>query len=136
MRFLAIDYGTKRTGLAICDGQETIASPFDVLRGGKDLIERIERIVAAQNIEALVLGLPVNMDGSNGPQAKLTLAFAERLKRRLKIPIHLQDERLSSFAAEQKLEALGLRKAKRRERLDALAAAEILQGFLEARRGN
>jgi putative holliday junction resolvase len=135
MRYLAIDYGAKRTGLAICDAEETMAFPFDVLHGQKNLVERIERIVAAEHIDAIVLGLPLNMDGSSGPQSRQVVAFAERLKQHIRIPVHFQDERLSSFEAEQKLQATGLSKAKQRERLDALAAAEILRAFLEERKG-
>jgi putative Holliday junction resolvase len=136
MRYLAIDYGMKRTGLAVCDSAETMAFPFDVLQGQKNLVERIEQTVAAENIDAIVLGLPLNMDGSQGPQAQRVLAFADRLRQRVQVPIHLQDERLSSFGAEEKLQATGLSKAKQRQRLDALAAAEILEAFLERRKGD
>jgi putative Holliday junction resolvase len=131
MRYLAIDYGARRTGLAICDAQETIASPLCVLTGQKDLIEQIGRIVAVERVDAVVLGLPLNMDGSQGPQARQVLTFAKRLGRRIPVPVHLQDERLSSFEAQEKLQTTGLSKAKQRERLDALAAAEILRAFLE-----
>ena len=134
MRYLAIDYGIKRTGLAVCDAGETIASPLKVLQGQRRLVEEIEQIVTSENIEGIVLGLPLNMDGSQGPQARQVLAFADRLKQRLAIPIHLQDERLSSFGAEEKLQTTGLSRSKRREWLDALAAAEILQAFLDQRR--
>ena len=134
MRYLAIDYGLKRTGLAVCDARETIASPLKVIVGQRNLVEQIEQIVASENIEGVVLGLPLNMDGSQGPQARKVLAFANRLKERLGIPIYLQDERLSSFGAEEKLQTTRLSRAKRRERLDALAAAEILQAFLDERR--
>ena len=79
MRYLAIDYGTKRTGLAVCDAAETIASPLAVLQGQKDLVEEIGRIVASEDIEAIVLGLPLNMDDSEGPQAKMVRAFAKEL---------------------------------------------------------
>jgi putative Holliday junction resolvase len=131
MRYLAIDYGAKRTGLAICDAQETIASPFDVLNGQKNLIERIGQIVAAEHVDAVVVGLPLNMDGSQGPQAQQVLAFAKRLGRHVPVPIHMQDERLSSFEAQEKVQTTGLSKAKQRQRLDALAAAEILRAFLD-----
>lgn len=135
MRYLAIDYGTKRTGLAVCDASETIASPLAVVQGHKDLIERIKRIVASEGIGAVVVGLPLNMDDSEGPQAKLVLAFAKELGKHIHIPIHLQDERLSSFEAEQKLQEIGLTRGKKRERLDALAAADILQTFLDQKAG-
>ncbi len=136
MRYLAIDYGMKRTGLAVCDTDETIASPYSVLQGQKDLAGRIGRIVASENIEAIVLGLPLNMDGSEGPQAKRVRDFARQLEPHIHVPIHFQDERLSSFGAEEKLGEIGLSKGKGRERLDAIAAAEILQAFLEQKAGN
>ncbi len=131
MRYLAIDYGTKRTGLAVCDPAETIASPYAVLHGHKDLIQQIGRVVAFENIEAIIVGLPLNMDDSEGPQAKKVRAFAKELQAHVRIPVYFQDERLSSFGAEEKLEEIGLPKGKRLERLDALAAAEILQAFLD-----
>ena len=131
MRYLAIDYGTKRTGLAICDAAETIASPLTVLEGQKELLNRIVDIVKAEKVEAIVLGLPLNMTGSESPQTKLVLNFAEQLKDRLLIPVHLQDERLSSFGAEEKLAPADFTRGKRKKRVDAVAAAEILEAFLE-----
>lgn len=122
--------------MAVCDPAETMAFPFDVLQGPKNLIERIEQVVAGEHIDAIVLGLPLNMDGSQGPQAQEVMAFAERLRRRVRVPVHFQDERLSSFGAQEKLQAIGLSKARRRERLDALAAAEILQAFLDGRKAD
>jgi putative Holliday junction resolvase len=136
MRYLAIDYGAKRTGLAVCDAAETIASPYGVLHGQKDLARRIGQIVASENIEAVVVGLPLNMDDSEGPQARRVRAFAKELAAQVHVPVHLQDERLSSFGAEQKLEETGLSRGKKRERVDAVAAAEILQAFLEQKAGS
>jgi len=135
MRYLAVDYGMKRTGLAVCDPAETMAFPYDVLQGRKDLVRQIGRVVASENVGAVVVGLPLNMDGSEGPQAKAARAFAGELKAALGVPVFLQDERLSSFAAEEKLAEIGLSKGSRRRRLDALAAAEILQAFLEQKPG-
>jgi len=131
MRYLAIDYGDKHTGLAICDPAETIASPFVVIEGQKDLIKKITDIVRSENVEAVVLGLPLNMDDSQGFQAEQVFQFAERLKTHLQIPIHFQDERLSSFAAEKKLAPAEFTRKKKKKRLDAIAAAEILEAFLE-----
>ena len=131
MRYLAIDYGIKRTGLAICDAAETIASPLAVLQGQKKLLNRIVDIVEAEKVEAIVLGLPLNMAGSESTQTKLVLKFAEQLKDRLLIPVHLQDERLSSFGAEEKLAPADFTRGKRKKRIDAVAAAEILEAFLE-----
>jgi putative Holliday junction resolvase len=135
MRYLAIDYGLKRTGLAVCDAGETLASPLAVVHGRKDLIPRIRKVIASENIGAVVLGLPLNMDGSEGPQAKLVRSFAAELAGQVRVPIHLQDERLSSFEAEQKLQEMGLSRGKKREILDALAAADILQTFLDCKAG-
>jgi putative Holliday junction resolvase len=131
MRYLAIDYGTKRTGLAICDPAETIASPLGVIEGQKDLINKIADVVEKENVEAIVLGLPLNMDDSTGPQAKLIFQFGEQLEKLLVIPVHFQDERLSSFGAEEKLASAEFTRKKKKKHLDAVAAAEILQAFLE-----
>lgn len=131
MRYLAVDHGTKRTGLAICDPGETIVSPLAVIEGQQGLIEMIARTVATEHVEAIVLGLPLNMDDSAGPQAKLVLKFAEQLENVLDIPVHFQDERLSTFGAEDKLAAAELTKKKKKKHLDAIAAAEILETFLQ-----
>jgi putative Holliday junction resolvase len=131
MRYLAIDYGTKRTGLAICDSAETIASPLAVIQGQKELVKKISEVVEKEDIDAVVLGLPLNMDGSEGAQTKLVLKFGKQLQNGLKIPVLLQDERLSSFGAEEKLTSAKYTRGKRKKRLDAVAAAEILEAFLE-----
>lgn len=131
MRYLAIDYGTKHTGVAICDPSETIVSPLVVIEGQKDLLGQIVQLIETENVGAVVLGLPLNMDDSVGPQAKLVFQFAEQLRQRLSIPIHFQDERLTSFAAEQKSAPLESRGKKKQKRLDAIAAAGILEAFLE-----
>jgi len=130
MRYLSIDYGSKRTGLAICDPSETIVSPLAVIQSQKDLLKKILSLVNGENVEAIVLGLPLNMDGSTGPQAKLVFQFADQLNDILDVPVHFQDERLTSFSAEQKLAPAGLKRKNKRKRLDAVAAAEILQAFL------
>jgi len=134
MRYLAIDYGNKRTGLAICDHSETIASPLAVIVSRKELLNRIIDIVKTENVDAIVLGLPLNMDDSAGPQAKLVRKFADQLKKHLDLPIHFQDERLSTFGAEQKLADFDFTRKKKKQRLDAIAAADILQTFLDAKK--
>lgn len=134
MRYLAIDYGTRRTGLAICDPGELIVSPLTVLRSRESLLEKIAQIVESENIEAVVIGLPLNMDGSEGPQTRLTRDFADRLQAHMAVPLYFQDERLSSFGAEEKLAPANLPKGKMKARLDAVAAAEILEAFLERKK--
>jgi len=131
MRYLAIDYGTKHTGLAICDRAETIASPLTVIEGQKELLKKIAEVVETERVEAVVLGLPLNMTGSESAQTRLVFKFAEQLKDYLHIPVHFQDERLSSFSAEEKLASAQYTRKKTKKRLDAVAAAEILQSFLE-----
>ncbi len=131
MRYLAIDYGTRRTGLAICDAAETIASPLKTIHGQKELLKKIAEVVDTENVEAVVLGLPLNMAGSESAQTRLVRKFGEQLKGMLSVPVLLQDERLSSFGAEEKLAPANLTKGKMRQRLDAVAAAEILEAFLE-----
>ena len=134
MRYLAIDYGTKHTGLAICDAAETIASPMTVIHGQQDLLKKITDTIEDEKVEAIVIGLPLNMDDSQGPQAKLVFKFADQLKAHIDISIHFQDERLSTFSAEEKLAAADFTRAKKKKRLDAIAAAEILEAFLEDKR--
>lgn len=136
MRYLAIDYGNRRTGLAICDAQEIIASPLAVLQSQKNLLEKIIDVVKSEEVEAIVLGLPFNMDGSEGFQAKIVLKFAKQLESHLQIPIHFQDERLSTFAAKEKMaeDDSFKNKKKNKKRLDAVAAAQILEEFLEQKK--
>jgi putative Holliday junction resolvase len=135
MRYLAIDYGTKCTGLAISDLGQTIVSPLTVIRSQKGLLKKIINSVTAENVDAVVIGLPLNMDGSQGPQARLVIRFAEQLKKHLQIPVLFQDERLSSFAAQQQLIDAGFTKNQMKQRLDAVAAADILETFLENKGG-
>jgi putative Holliday junction resolvase len=134
MRYLAIDYGVKHTGLAICDAAETVASPLTVIEGQKDLLRKIKDVVEAENVEAIVLGLPLNMDDTVGSQAKLVFQFGEQLEKVLDIPVHFQDERLSTFGADEKLAAAELSIKKKKKHLDAIAAAEILEAFLEQKK--
>jgi putative Holliday junction resolvase len=136
MRYLAIDYGLKRTGLAICDADEIICSPLEVIDNPKNLVERIVETIRSYQVEALVMGLPYNMDGTEGDQAKIVRAFTERLKSKIgDMPIHFQDERLSSFDAGSRLEAGDYTRGKKKKRLDAVAAAAILESFIEAQKG-
>lgn len=131
MRYLAIDHGQKRTGLAVCDADETLASPLEVIEGQGDLVPRIITAIEEQQAEAVVLGLPLNMDDTEGPAVKKIYAFAEVLRKHVDVPIVFYDERLSSFEAEGKFAGGGLTRKKKKKRLDAVAAAMILQSFLD-----
>ena len=134
MRYLAIDYGTKSTGFAICDLSETIISPLSVFSNEKDLVAEILKIVRTESVSAIVFGLPLNMDGTAGQQAKIVQDFADELRKTVAIPVYFQDERLSTFAAQEKLLPADLTRKKKRKHLDAVAAAEILQAFLDSKR--
>lgn len=137
MRILAIDYGQRRVGLALCDASETIVSPWRQLAGdqvkGDLLYAAIGQVVREGQVEAVVVGLPLNMDGSEGPQAKLTRVFAEGLAEVLAQPVYMQDERLSSSQADELLAGSGLSRDKKKRRRDMLAACTILQDFLDSR---
>ena len=130
MRYLGIDYGDRRTGLAVGDSGQTIVSPLAVLPTDGALAQRIGQIVAEEAIEGVVLGLPLNMDNTEGPQARKVRRFAQLLADTVSVPIHFQDERLSSFEAADQLSGLSLTRKGRRKRLDAVAAAAILRAFL------
>ena len=133
MKYLAVDYGTKITGLALCDPTETIVSPLKGLPTDKILLEKIARIVKDEGIEAVVVGLPLNMDGTKSGQADIVSEFADKLKKLIDVPVFFQDERLTSYAAEGKLAEAQLTRKKRRARIDAIAAAEILRQFLDSK---
>jgi putative Holliday junction resolvase len=135
MRILGIDFGLKRVGLALCDADETLASPYATLERTtrRKLFAEIEAIAAREGIEAVVVGLPLALDGSQTESTRQARNFAESLARRLSLPVHLVDERLSSAAAEAALKETGLCSRKRKKALDSQAAALILQGFLDAK---
>jgi len=134
MKYLAVDYGNKRTGLAICDRNETLASPLCVIHEPSRVLNVIVQMVEEERIEGIVLGLPLNMDDSEGFQAKRVREFGKTLCAKVDIPILFHDERLSSFSASEKLSAMSLTWSRKKKRLDAVAAAEILEGFLECKR--
>ncbi len=135
MRFLSIDIGDKRTGLAVGDDVLRIASPVDVLQIADvaRLIEALATAVAEHEPDELVVGLPLNMDGSEGPRARLVRDLAAKLGQRTGKRVHLFDERLTSFAAEDSFKGRNLTRGRKKERRDAMAAAVILDDFLRAR---
>lgn len=135
-RFLGIDYGTKRIGLAVGDDRDRFASPVKTVeaRGGIDNHVQAVLLVAGEfDFDAFVIGLPINMDDSEGKQAKLTRKFGDSLAKAGGKPVHYFDERLSSHAAEELLAPAEFTRKKQKARLDAVAAQVILQGFLDGR---
>ena len=134
MRYLAIDYGLKRVGLALCDSSETIVSPLCQFehdhKRPQIATDRVKQIVAEYQVQALVVGLPLNMDDTEGAQAVLTRRFAEALVCAVSLPLYMQDERLSSAAADELLNETEFTKGKKKQRRDMLAACDILRSFL------
>ena len=135
MRYLAIDHGEKRTGLAVSDASETIVSPHSIIttQSSTELLRQVVSVVGEEEIEAVVIGLPFNMDGTEGPRAKKVREFAKLLSEKIPVPILFHDERLSSFEAEHLIIDLELTRKKKKKRLDAIAAAQILKAFLETK---
>lgn len=135
-RVLGIDYGEKRLGLAISDETHTIASGLEVYERStpeRDL-QHLREVVERYEIEKIVLGLPLNMDGSLGPKAQEVLQFKQQLEEALKIPVEPVDERLTTQEAERVLLEADLSRRRRRAIRDRLAAVLILQGYLDRQR--
>lgn len=136
-RVLGVDLGTKTIGLALSDVEQRLASPYETLRRTRFTADvgRIRAIVDRLAVGAVVIGLPVNMDGSEGPRAQSTRAFARNLASLLPLPQVFWDERLSTAAVTRTLIETDTSRARRAELVDKLAAAYILQGALDRLRG-
>lgn len=143
MRYIAIDLGDARTGLAVGDAITRVVSPLEVVEcptamcGGEALLDLIDaainRAVSRQASCELVVGLPYNMDGTEGPRAGIVRKFADRIAARTGRKVHLQDERLTSSEADWAMSRSGWSHKQKKERRDALAAAAILRDFLNDR---
>jgi putative Holliday junction resolvase len=136
MRVLALDLGDVRIGVALSDETGTLASGLSTLRslGPRKDTQAIAALVREHEAGEVVVGMPLRLDGSLGPQGEKVAAFAERLRRSLRVPVVLWDERLSSVAADELLAEAGVRRRDRRDRIDRAAATLILQGYLDTRR--
>lgn len=135
-RILALDYGKRRIGVALSDPTRTIASPLTTLvrRAGKrPPWAQIRQILEEGEVEEIVVGLPLDLAGEEGEWAREVRTFGDDLLRRFGLPVRWMDERLSSIRAEEAVRSIGLRKKERerKERVDAAAAAIILQDYLE-----
>jgi len=134
-RLMGLDLGAKTIGLSLSDAGLTIASPLLTLRRTKFTADAatLKRLIAEHDVSGLVLGLPVNMDGTEGPRCQSTRQFAANLLERLDIPLAFQDERLSTAAVERVLiDEADMTRKRRGAVVDKLAAAWILQGALDA----
>jgi len=132
-RLLGLDVGTKTIGLALSDVTRSVATPFDTIRRSKFTADAktIREVVEKNQVGALVIGLPLNLDGSEGPRAQSTRAFARNLGPHVEVPMVFWDERLSTAAVERHLIEADASRKRRAEVVDRMAAAYILQGALE-----
>jgi putative Holliday junction resolvase len=136
MRAMGIDAGARRIGVALSDQLGLLAAPWKAVRvaRGHELVE-LAAMAREREIEIVVIGLPTSLDGTEGPQAKLVRAFADRLAPHLDgIPIVFADERFTTAEAERQMIDRRLSREERRARIDAAAAAIMLQGWLDAQR--
>lgn len=132
-RLLGLDVGSRTIGTALCDAGWTIASPAELIRRSKFAADlgMLQRLSVRQAVAGIVIGLPLNLDGSDSPRTQSVRAFARNLEI-LELPILLWDERWSTAAVERQMVAADISRAKRAERIDSAAAAFILQGAIDA----
>ncbi len=133
-RYLGLDVGERRIGVALSDALGLLATPLTTLQARDRPLERIGRLVREHGVSALVVGLPLTLRGEIGPQAESVQTFAATLEAELGLPVHLFDERLTTVAADQMLRDLGIKPAKRKLQVDQVAAAIILQDYLDHQR--
>ena len=134
-RVLALDLGTKRIGVAVSDEMRLTARPLPALQrtNWKRLLGEIEALCESFDVQTVVIGLPLNLDGTEGEASTEARRIARNLSLSLEIPVRLQDERLTSRAAEEQLRALGLDRSETKARVDSQAALIILQDFIAQR---
>ena len=134
MRILALDHGSKRVGVAVSDETKTIAQPLEYIPAEPfaDFLARLKELLIAKEIDLVLIGLPRNMDGSYGPAARKVELFAGVLKAAITVPIKMWDERLTSTMANRILIQGKVRRDKRKEKVDKMAAAILLQSYLDS----
>lgn len=136
IRALGLDPGTKRIGVAVSDLSGTIASPLVVVQRSRSKehdVREIADLAREEEADVIVVGLPLNMDGSQGPAAKAATGFARALATLVDVPVELHDERRTTVSADQSMMEAGLDAVQRRRRVDKVAAAIMLQSWLDAR---
>jgi len=135
MRILAIDHGTKRMGIALSDELGMIAQPLEFIPAEPfaKFLDRLKEILSEKQVELVLVGMPRNMDGSYGPAALKVQQFVAVLKDAIAIPIQTLDERLTSAQANRVLIEGNVRREKRRDKVDKMAAAILLQSYLDGR---
>jgi putative Holliday junction resolvase len=134
MRILGIDYGKVRIGLSLSDSTGVVAYPLTVLTNKPDITSRIKQIALQHSVRKIVVGLPLNMNGSQGEMASAAQHLAFKLREDTGLPVEMIDERLTSWEAEEILKEAGLKRKKRKKLSDKIAATLILQKYLESKR--
>lgn len=138
MRIMGLDFGSKTVGVAISDALLITAQGTEIIRRKEEnklrqTLARIEELIVEYEVEEIVLGMPKNMNATEGERAELTMEFKEKLERRTGLPVHLWDERLTTVAADKAMMEVGIRRENRKNYVDMIAATLILQGYLDFR---
>ena len=138
MRIMGLDFGSKTVGVAVSDSLLVTAQGLEIIRRPEEnklrrTLARIEELILEYEVEEIVLGCPKNMNATEGIRVELTREFQEKLERRTGLPVTLWDERLTTVAADKAMMEAGIRREKRGEYVDKIAAALILQGYLDRR---
>ncbi|MBP3913312.1 MAG: Holliday junction resolvase RuvX [Lachnospiraceae bacterium] len=135
MRVMALDYGDATVGVAVSDPLFLTAQGIEIIRREKEThlrptLRRIGELIDEYHVEAIVLGLPLNMDGSKGPRALKTEKFRDTLEKRFRLPVYMTDERLSSFEAEEEMREAGIKPSEFKKHVDRIAAQIILEEWM------
>lgn len=138
MRIMGLDFGSRTVGVAVSDSLLITAQALEIIRRKEEnklrrTLARIEELIEEYEVEEIVLGLPKHMNASEGIRAELTKEFKEKLERRTGLPVILWDERLTTVSADRLMMESGIRRENRKEYVDKIAAAIILQGYLDSR---
>jgi len=138
MRIMGLDFGSKTVGVAISDPLLITAQGVEIIRRKdenklRQTLARIEELIVQNEVEEIVLGLPKNMNDTQGAREQLTMEFKESLERRTGLPVHMWDERLTTVAADKAMMEAGIRRENRKDYVDMIAATLILQGYLDRR---
>lgn len=133
-RKMGVDYGDKRIGIALTDALCIISSPFEVYKnvGEEDALKHLDKIIKDYDVDDIAMGLPINMDGTEGERAAIHRQFGEKLEKLSNVKVHYIDERLTSAEAEEILISSGVRREKRKELIDKIAAQIILQTYINS----
>lgn len=138
MKIMGLDFGSKTVGVAISDPLLITAQGVEIIRRKdenklRQTLARIEELIVENGVEEIVLGLPKNMNDTQGARVELTMEFKESLERRTGLPVHMWDERLTTVAADKAMMEAGIRRENRKDYVDMIAATLILQGYLDRR---